>query len=117
MCSSDLAYYDNLLKNAEDFAIDQEYQDLSKTYATTKGGNFDEYISFLQTDGADKYGANIPDVVKGYLQIGYNNMTAGFSTPEDFAAMSSNALSKVVDDPITYRDVKFESLVHRATQP
>jgi hypothetical protein len=107
---AELAYYDNLLKNAKDFAIDKEFKSLNSSFENTEGANFGEFVDFLKGDGADKYGSNLTQVLKNYITYSGNSLSKGQMTEEQYNAASQQALAAVVDDQATYEDVKFESL-------
>lgn len=115
LSEAELAYYDNLLKNAKDFAIDKEYDALKSTYESTEGSNFGEFVDFLKGDGADKYAAQLPQVLNNYLTYSSNNLTKGQITEEEYNALSQQALAAAVDNQDLYEDLKFNSLVNLYT--
>jgi len=107
---AELAYYDNLLKNARDFAIDKEFKDLNASFEASEGANFGEFVDFLKGEGSDKYGNNLTQVLKNYITYSGNNLTKGQINEEEYNAASQAALSAAVDNKVMYDDIKFESL-------
>lgn len=107
---AELAYYDNLLKNAQDFAIDKQFKDLNASFEASEGANFGEFVDFLKGEGSDKYGNNLTQVLKNYITYSGNNLTKGQISEEEYNAASQAALSEAVDNKVMYDDIKFESL-------
>lgn len=110
LSEAELAYYDNLLKNAQDFAIDKEFTALSKSFEVTEGANFGEFVDFLKGRGSEKYGQNLSQTLKNYIIYSGNSLTKGQITEEQYNAASQEALAAVVDDKNMYDDIKFDSL-------
>ena len=108
LSEAEIAYYDNLLKNAQSFQTDKTNTSLSNSFSASTGANFEEYVAFLKGEGADKYGTDIVQVVKNYVTYAYNDLVKSNITEEEYNALSQKALSAVVDDANTYNDVKFD---------
>lgn len=108
LSEAEIAYYNNLLKNAQNFQIDKTNKSLSESFTANTGANFEEYVKFLKGEGFDKYGTDLGQVVKNYVTYAYNDLVKSNITEEEYNSLSQKALSAVVDDANTYNDVKFD---------
>ena len=102
-----VAYYDALLKQAEQFKIQETYKGLKESFYSTNGANYEEVADFLQGEGSD-FGSDLYEITKDYI-TGYlvQDLQKDSITREEFLSKANKATTYFVDNPFVYDDVKY----------
>jgi hypothetical protein len=103
-----VAYYDALLNQAQEFQTQNTYNDLKSGFYSSNGSNYEEFASFLQGEGS-KFQDELYGVTKDYVtKFLYNDLATDQITEDEFMSLSQGALGRFVDDPFVYDDVKYD---------
>ena len=102
-----VAYYDALLKQAEQFKIQETYKGLKESFYSTNGANYEEVADFLQGEGSD-FGSDLYEITKDYI-TGYlvQDLQKDSITREEFLSKANKATTYFADNPFVYDDVKY----------
>ena len=102
-----VAYYDALLKQAEQFKVQETYKGLKESFYSTNGSNYEEVADFLQGEGSD-FGSDLYEITKDYI-TGYlvQDLQKDSITREEFLSKANKATTYFADNPFVYDDVKY----------
>ena len=105
--SSQVAYYDALLKQAKQFQVQETYKGLKESFYSSNGSNYEEVANFLQGEGSD-FGSDLYEITKDYIGTYLiQDLQKDSITREEFLSRANNATTYFVDNAFVYDDVKY----------